>query len=86
MAQVKYTLKEPIVWGGKVIHELNFRQPKLKHLTLFDKAESDFEKLNLMIEKLCDITPMEVGEIDPIDLGGISEILISLIKKSQATS
>lgn len=73
--KVVYHLKKPLVQGTEVVNELEFVQPKLKHLKKLDGAAGDFNRTAKMIEVLCNIRPGLVDEIDPVDLAGIGEII-----------
>lgn len=70
-----YRLHVPLVQGSETVTELNFRRPKLKHLKALDGARGDIDRIAKLIEVLCDIRPGLIGEIDPIDLNEISEII-----------
>lgn len=72
--KIIYPLKVPLQDVENMITELHFRQPKLKHYKSLDNAKGDFAKLGNLIEKLCDIRPGLVDEIDAQDFEGIGKV------------
>lgn len=84
-SSITYTLKVPLVQGDHVIHELQFVQPKLKHLKKLDGAKGQFEMLSRVLEHLCNIRPGLVDELDPRDFDEIGKIIEGFFPKSQET-
>ena len=84
--KVTYQLKKPLVQGSEVINQLEFSEPKLKHLKKLDGSTGDFNRTAKMIEILCNIRPGLVDEIDPVDLPGIGEVIQTFFPDAPKTS
>ena len=84
ISSVSYKLVHPLVQGNEVIDELHIRPPQLKHLKHLDGAKGDMERMCRLIEKLCDIRPGLIDEIQLVDLNEIGKIIENFSKPSQA--
>jgi hypothetical protein len=80
-----YTLKVPIVWGSESITELKFKQLKLKHMRAVPDGASTLDTMAILVEKLCDITPVQVDDIDPADFEGISQVIATFLPNAPKT-
>lgn len=70
-----YTLKFPIERGSETVTQLDFIQPKVKHLKKLDGVTGDIAKTAKMIEICANIPPSTVDEIDAKDIAEIAKIV-----------
>jgi hypothetical protein len=72
---IKYTLESPIQFGSETISEIEFTQPKVKHLKKLDGIMGEITKTAKMIEICGNIPAPVVDEIDAKDLAQIAKVV-----------
>ena len=76
---INYTLKTPVVHGGKTYTDLTFREPKTGDMMVLDAFKGEMSKMVALIATIADVPIHVIKDASLKDFTAISEAVAPLL-------